>query len=58
MANTLRLLPPLPKKKSDPDETPTAPSIPRTRTIEEERPPDRDLDAILVSYILDLDRVV
>ena len=74
MAQTLRLLPPLPKKTPDPDETPTAPAIARSATItlddledvvvdigDDARGADRrarDIDTILVSYILDLDRII
>jgi hypothetical protein len=73
MPNTLRLLPSLRTQKRperDPDETPTTPALARARTVTlddlEDAPPGpvdtdrraREIDTILVSYLLDLDRIV
>ncbi|HTJ41736.1 MAG TPA: hypothetical protein VL463_06550 [Kofleriaceae bacterium] len=66
MPQALRLLPSLPKKTPDPDETPTVPAVARAATITLDDLEDvtdadrraRDIDTILVSYILDLDRVI
>lgn len=72
MPNTLRLLPPLRSKRApqpDPDETPTTPAIARARTVTvddlDDAPQEpgeahraHEIDSILVSYLLDLDRII